>query len=494
MALLINIQDLLNQNKVEGERIEFKKGWNPDAIMRTVCAFANDFENTGSGYVLIGVDEEDGVAVRPVEGVQLNQIDKIQQELLGYCNQIQPSYFPKISVEEVDGKKLIALSIPAGSNRPYKVPDSVTSKKNKVYNYRIRWGSNSIVPNEEQETELLQLTANVPFDDRLNQNASVKDLDFGLMRQHLSETGSRLFDDSAGMSIEELAEKMNLSAGADEHLFPKNVGLLMFSADPTNFFKSAHIDIVEFPDGEGAATFSEQVFSGSIQQQLRDALAYLKINVVKSKVMKSADSAKAPTIYSYPFAALEEVLPNAVYHRNYEESEPVEIRVLQDRMIITSYNGADPSLKQRDFDAGTIRARRYRNRRVGEFLKELDLTEGRGTGIPRLQKALKDNGSPPAVFDVDDPERRYFVVEIPIHPEFLMRSVDAAIAFDRLTKRQHHILELLFDNDMITYPEMVKKLAVSSTTIQKDTDAMKELGTISRAGTKGGTWLIHYQE
>lgn len=54
--LPINLEDLLHQRKVEGERIEYKTGWNPDPIMRTLCAFANDFENLGGGYVVIGQD------------------------------------------------------------------------------------------------------------------------------------------------------------------------------------------------------------------------------------------------------------------------------------------------------------------------------------------------------------------------------------------------------------------------------------------------------
>lgn len=33
--------DLLRQRTVEGERIEYKTGWNPDAIIRTLCAYAN---------------------------------------------------------------------------------------------------------------------------------------------------------------------------------------------------------------------------------------------------------------------------------------------------------------------------------------------------------------------------------------------------------------------------------------------------------------------
>ena len=41
MALPINIEDLLNKRKVEGNRIEFKKGWNPAEIYHSICAFAN---------------------------------------------------------------------------------------------------------------------------------------------------------------------------------------------------------------------------------------------------------------------------------------------------------------------------------------------------------------------------------------------------------------------------------------------------------------------
>lgn len=49
--LPINIEDLLRQRKVEGDRIEYKKGWNPDPITRTLCAFANDFENHGGDFL-----------------------------------------------------------------------------------------------------------------------------------------------------------------------------------------------------------------------------------------------------------------------------------------------------------------------------------------------------------------------------------------------------------------------------------------------------------
>ena len=53
MALPVNIEDLLNKRKVEGNRIEFKKGWNPISTYHTICAFANDIDNIGGGYILM---------------------------------------------------------------------------------------------------------------------------------------------------------------------------------------------------------------------------------------------------------------------------------------------------------------------------------------------------------------------------------------------------------------------------------------------------------
>ncbi len=54
MALAINIEDLLNKQKIESNRIEFKKGWNPAIIYHSVCAFANDFNDLGGGFILAG--------------------------------------------------------------------------------------------------------------------------------------------------------------------------------------------------------------------------------------------------------------------------------------------------------------------------------------------------------------------------------------------------------------------------------------------------------
>ena len=63
---------------------------------------------------------------------------------------------------------------------------------------------------------------------------------------------------------------------------------------------------------------------------------------------------------------------------------------------------------------GLPRQRTFDGVRIGEFLKEIDLTEGRATGIPRILKVMAANGSPLPVFESDD-ERTSFVIRLPVH-------------------------------------------------------------------------------
>lgn len=96
-----------------------------------------------------------------------------------------------------------------------------------------------------------------------------------------------------------------------------------------------------------------------------------------------------------------------------------------------------------DLKAFRFLSRRYRNRRIGEFLKELDMTEGRGTGIPKVLHAIRANGSPEPVFHTD-PDRTFFLAELLLHPAFageLVRpsqaQVEAQVAHDGAHDQAH---------------------------------------------------------
>ena len=166
MAIPINIEDLLNKRKIESNRIEFKKGWNPDKIYRTICAFANDFDNIGGGYIVVGIEEEErtGIAKRPVTGVPIEALNDIQKDMVGYNNKIEPYYMPRIDVQEVDGKSVLVIWAPAGVNRPYNVRERVTAKQSPSKWY-IRSGTSTIEAKGEVLDELREMANRTPFDE-----------------------------------------------------------------------------------------------------------------------------------------------------------------------------------------------------------------------------------------------------------------------------------------------------------------------------------------
>ncbi len=428
MAIPVNIEKLISGRIVESERIEYKKGWNPAAIYRTICAFANDFENIGGGYIIVGAEEEKGRAKRPVTGIPTEELDTIQKEMIGLNNLLRPYYAPKISIEMIDKQNLFVIWVPAGMNRPYEVPENITARE-KRYQYYIRRYASTVQPTQAERDELISLSSRIPFDDRINTQASVDDISPLLVREYLLNVNSTLVEQIETSPLNDIYRAMDLVGGPDELLYPKNIALMMFNYRPEKFFPYSQIEIVEFPNGLGDPTFYEKpAITGPVYVQIQKALEQLQNVVLKEQIYKLPDRAESQRVWNYPLRALEESIVNSLYHRNWEVREPVEIRILPDRIEILNQGGPDRSVKIDEIKSGIIHNRRYRNRRIGDFLKELNMTEGRGTGIPIIRREMKNNGSPEPCFKTDE-NYSYFITTLPKHPLFIENnSVDDGIS------------------------------------------------------------------
>ena len=276
MAVPTNIKTLLSGNVVEWARIEFKETWDAEASLKTICAFANDIDNWGGGYIVIGVKEKDG---RPdvLQGVPVEKIDSYLKDMLNKCKRIQPEYLPIVEVADYDGKKFIVIWAPGGYLRPYSSPKSM-AKGEKERIYYIRKMASTIVPSEEEKRDLYNLANNVPFDDRINHEADLTDLNLTLIQAYLKEIGSSLYEESRQMDFVELCRNMNIVNSLPEYTKPKNIGLMFFTLEPQRFFPYAQIDVVQFPDDLGGDKIIEKTFKGPLHQQLREALLYILLS------------------------------------------------------------------------------------------------------------------------------------------------------------------------------------------------------------------------
>lgn len=504
MALPINIEDLLNKRKVEGNRIEFKKGWNPAEIYHSICAFANDFDNLGGGYVLVGVEENEyGIAKRPVTGINIEAVDGILKKMVGYNNMFDPYYLPRTSVEEVDGQQVLVIWAPSGVNRPYAIPMDVTAKEKKM-KYYIRSGSSSIVAKGEVLDELRDMANRVPFDERPNPEITMKDISMVLLRDYLATIGSKLEASLFMQPLSETLEQMELMTGPTENRMIKNVAAMMFCESPEKFFPYTQVEIVRFPEGKmrNPQNFSEKTFRGSVPQIIKQTMDYFRTYLLLETVQKVSGRAEANRFWNYPYDALEEAVVNSMYHRDYQQHEPVEITIEPEGVSILNCPGPDRSIPMSAIEKGdNLKSRRYRNRRLGDFLKELDLTEGRSTGIPTIQEKLSANGSPRATFETTE-DRLTFLIHIPVHAgsekttekkavSSEESSEEKAISSEKTERVIQTILTAVEKNPKVSAAEIAMLLGLSSRAVEKRIKALRENGILRRIGPdKGGHWEI----
>ena len=498
MTLPINIKELLTGKTVEWERLDFKRGWNPEDVLHSACAFANDIHDWGGGYIIVGIDEQNGVPVLPPAGISLHTIDDIQKDLVRICSLVQPTVNVLTEPIEFMGKMILVIYVPGGEVRPYKAPKALGKEELKAGKlYYIRKGSVTKIADQDEERMLMSLCNKVPFDDRINHKAGIEELDRMLIEDFLKRVGSKMsHTEVMQMPMSELGWEMQIVGGSTEDLHPKNVGLLLFSQDPEKYFPYSRIEIVHFLDEVGDR-FTERILHGPIHLQLEAALKYIKDQVLMEKVIKVRGEAEAIRCYNYPYEALEEILANAVFHKSWDDRNPIEVRINQNSIEVLNFEGPLPPITNEDLKKQRVVSRHYRNRRIGDFLKEMHLTEGRSTGFPKIYQAVKRNDSPMPVFETDD-RNMHFLATMPIHQAFVNeRAYLASLGKEleenepkdepkdeliELTERQRFILMLIDGDGSISREEMSRKISVSLATVKREIKELQIKGIISREG------------
>ena len=223
---------------------------------------------------------------------------------------------------------------------------------------------------------------------------------------------------------------------------------------------------------------------------------------------------------------MEEALSNAVYHKGYDVREPIEVRVLPDRIEVVSHPGPHRSITAEGLRTYRVFNRRYRNRRIGEFLKEMHLTEGRNTGFRKILNALEKNGSPKPIFETD-PDRLSFCTTLFIHPEFLRMTENdnqkqkseneqgendnqnlknendsrkndnqkqqEANGTIQITEREVSVLKYLEKEPFASREQIAVEFEVSKATVSRITAELKIKQLLERqGGSKKGRWIVKW--
>ena len=165
--------DILEKGSIENDYIEYKKSATfKDKILKTICAFANNYMNREIGLLFIGIEEvndpktgEKAIPKRPIYGIEESLIESTENSL----KQLLANIYPKVSyhliTDVVDDRNYIIVAVEPGTSGPYQTSDKAESDKDislKAGRY-IRVKRDSRLPNFKEEYELLRKFAHDVF-------------------------------------------------------------------------------------------------------------------------------------------------------------------------------------------------------------------------------------------------------------------------------------------------------------------------------------------
>ncbi len=369
---------------LESQLVERKGSFSDKSkVEQAICAYANDLPGTGeAGVMLVGVNDEGHPTGLPIT-------DKLLKDLAGIRGEGNLLPFPRMDVyaSEVEGVPVAVVEVHPSPNPPVRL-------RGRVW---IRVGPRRATATRDEERILTERrrTWDGPFDQTPVHGATLDDLDLELFaREYLPSavTADVLADN--GRSIPEQLAALHL---ASPDAVPNVAGLLLLGREPTAFVKGAYVQFLRIAGTELADPVADRrEFTGPLPVVLRqiDDVARAHIRVATT----IAGASKETQHPDYPIDALQQLLRNAVLHRNYETSNaPAQWYWFDDRIEIHNPGGLFGRVTPDSF--GKPGGNDYRNPTLAAALHALGYVQRFGFGVPMARRACADNGNPAPEFD-----------------------------------------------------------------------------------------------
>lgn len=416
---------LLNES-AECSYIEYKKSSKQlDRILKTICAFGNNYYDNDLQYIFLGVDEVDNeesksTPLLPITGIGEGALEKCKNDING----LRPYLYPNVSFEiianQFEGKHYLLIVVPRQSGGPFMVSEK--AEKDKKINLRagryVRIESDSRLARVDEEYDLLRKFANFHFSSNTNSEAAIDNLGVDYLKEYIELTSDR----SVMSKITKL--QMAKSLGLLDRNDPlekkvKNYAVLMFANKPDEFIPYAYVELIVDMYGT-KRKMESKMFKGPIWKQYYAIVDYINNSFLNTLVIREDGVANNRKVTNYPFTAIEELVANAIVHNNYENGKPLQIYVSENQINIVNYNKPLPPLRISDLNERSFfNERDTENPEIRDMFKSLGIIESFGTGIGEAKKALQSNGSPNLYYKTFGLADNVTSVVIPVNEEYL---------------------------------------------------------------------------
>lgn len=489
------IQELLEQiGRGEDSTRQFKVDVkNPESLAAEMVAFAN----ADGGRILIGV-ADDGSAT----GLSVSDVRRINQLIGNVASQLvrSPIEVRTENVALVNGRVIIVLDVPKGIDKPYFDKNGVIWLKNGADKRRIN--------SREELRRFFQFSPQFHADE-MPTRADVGALDKLRFRDFLKREYGRDYPDSPDERVS-LLKNLNL---ADDDGRLNLAGVLLFAEHPDWIVPQFIVKAVRFPGNAITAVeyADSEDFAGPLDKEFADALAFIMRNL--HKVQEGGASVNSPGVPEVPKEVFEELLVNALVHRDYMVSAAIRLLIYDNRIEIISPGHLPNNLTVDKIQAGNSN---IRNPILMSFAaKKILPYHGLGSGIKRALEKW------PHIDFRDDRDGCLFVATVwrrgakgvieekpwLAQPRAVSGDVNDGgtkvgvygVSYEKYgtinnengTKNEQRVLSACREKRSVTVDELTARLGVSVRTVKRVLAALQNQSRLRRVGgRKFGYWEV----
>ena len=448
----------------ETTTIQFKEQFTGQKeIAKEMVAFAN----TLGGQIFFGIKDKTGELI----GLSYDEIQTISRELGNAANeQVRPTIYINTDVVRADGKHFLVCAVAQGKNKPYKNLNGEIWVKQGADKRRITENSEILA--------LFQDSGNYQADASGVKDTTFGDLDRYALNDYLKKVYALDLDILAGNAELLLKNIHVLTQGG----IPTLAGYLFFGKHPEYYCPTFMVKAVSFFGNELAGTQYRDTkeIVGNMTQLYEKSMAFLKSNL--HNIQEKGASFNTLGKLEIAEEVLEEVLQNALVHRDLLRSAPIRIFIFDNRVEIISPGALAGGLTEQDIRTGKTF---QRNPFMATFATNALHYRGIGSGIVRILAEY------PEIELANDVNGKEFKVIILRKKHLKSTQENGKSTQENKKSTQETILHILMENPKTNRKELAEIIGLSEDGIKKQLAKLKKEGLIERIGsTKAGYWKV----
>ncbi|KHD10360.1 transcriptional regulator [Candidatus Thiomargarita nelsonii] len=376
-----DLETLLDE--LESDLVERKqsfKGDTPKKARQAVCAFANDLPNHNQpGVLFIGANDDGSPSQVPITDELLCSLADMKTD-----GNILPLPVLLVEKRNLKGADMAVITVRPSDMPPVKYSGRIW----------IRTGPRRAIANAQEERIMTEKRRykNLPFDLYPIPIAKLSELSRLIFEsEYLPAAFAADVLEANDRSYEERLASCKMIVSPP---IPTVLGLLTLGKNPQDFLPGATIQFLRINGTELSDPVVDEEKTGGTLANMRAEEKLWAHNRLAIDIVSAPTDTKA---YTYPRAAIQQILYNGVLHRTYESSNaPVRVYWFNDRIEITSPGGPYGNVTPDNFGQPGITD--YRNPNISDALKTYGFIQAFGRGIATAQKEMEKNGNPKIEF------------------------------------------------------------------------------------------------